>query len=56
MMIFPLEAGQKRLGVSAEKYPRLSAYIDRIHARDTYQRGIKKIEEATGEKFEAALD
>jgi len=56
MMIFPLEAGQKRAGISAEKYPKLSAYIDRIHARDAYQRGIMKIEEATGEKFETALD
>ena len=51
MMIFPLEAGQKRAVVSAEKCPRLSAYMERIHARDAYQRAIKKIEEATGEKF-----
>ena len=56
MMIFPLEAGQKRAGVAPSQYPKISAYIDRIHERDAYQRAIKKIEEATGEKFEAALD
>jgi glutathione S-transferase len=56
MMIFPLEAGQRRAGVTPEKFPKLSAYIDRIHERDAYQRAIKKIEEVTGEKFEAALD
>jgi glutathione S-transferase len=56
MMIFPLEVGQKRAGVTRSKYPKLSAYIDRIHERDAYQRAIKKIEETTGEKFEAALD
>lgn len=56
MMIFPLEAGQKRAGVTPSKYPKLSAYIDRIHERDAYQRAIKKIEDSTGEKFEAVLD
>jgi glutathione S-transferase len=54
MMIFPVEAAQERAGITREKYPKLSAYIDHIHERDAYQRAIKKIEEMTGEKFNVA--
>lgn len=51
MMIFPLEAGTKRAGITPEKYPKLAAYVERVHSREAYQRAIKKAEETTGEKF-----
>jgi glutathione S-transferase len=51
MMIFPLEAGEKRAGITEAKYPLIYKYIRRIHEREAYQRAIKKIEDATGEKF-----
>jgi glutathione S-transferase len=55
MMIFPLEAGQGRAGIKPEKFPKLSAWIKRVHDRPAYQSAIKKIEDATGEKFSNAL-
>jgi glutathione S-transferase len=55
IMIFPLEAAHGRAGLTAEKYPKLSAYIGRLHEREAYKRAIKKVEETTGEKFDMAL-
>jgi glutathione S-transferase len=55
MMIFPLEAAQKRAGLTQEKYPKLTAYIERIQSRPAYQRAIKKIEEVTGEEFKSVV-
>lgn len=55
MMSFPLEAGSKRAGITPEKYPKLAAFVERIHARDAYQRATKKIEEVTGEKFDMVV-
>ena len=51
MMIFPLEAGQERAGITEAEYPLLYQYIRRIHEREAYKRAIKKVEDATGEKF-----
>jgi len=55
MMYFPLEASVKRVGVTKEKYPKITAYIERIQTRPAYQRAIKRIEEVTGEPFKAVL-
>jgi glutathione S-transferase len=55
IMIFPLEAAHGRAGLTADKYPKLSAYIERLHKREAYQRAIKKVEETTGETFDMAL-
>jgi glutathione S-transferase len=40
-MSFPLEASQSRGGLDASQ-PRLSAFLQRIHARPAYQRAIEK--------------
>ena len=40
-MSFPLEASQSRGGLDASR-PRLSAFLQRIHARPAYQRAIEK--------------
>jgi glutathione S-transferase len=53
MMILPLEAAVKRAGVTKEKYPKITAYIERIQLRPAYQRAIKKIEDVTGEEFKS---
>jgi glutathione S-transferase len=37
------------------KYPKLSAYIDRLAQHPGYLESVKKIEEVTGEKFESNL-
>ena len=55
MMIMPLEAAVKRVGITKEKYPKITAYIERIQLRPAYQRAIKKIEDVTGEKFNSVL-
>ena len=39
-MSFPLEAAAARGGI--EGYPRIGAFLDRIHARPAYQRGIER--------------
>lgn len=55
MMIFPLEAGQSRIGITAEKTPKLAAWIKRCLDRDAYKAATKKIEDLTGEKFSNSL-
>ncbi|KAF1986424.1 glutathione S-transferase [Aulographum hederae CBS 113979] len=55
LLIFPLEAARGRTGLDSEKYPKLCAYVDRIHERDAYKRAVKKIEDETGEPFSLAL-
>lgn len=56
MMIFPLEGAAKRDRMAAEKYPKLTAYVERIHARGAYGRAMKKLEEMTGERFDLSFD
>jgi glutathione S-transferase len=40
-MSFPLEAAASRAGLSAS-YPRLQAFLQRIHARPAYQRALER--------------
>ena len=40
-MSFPLEAAASRAGLDA-RYPRLTAFLQRIHARPAYQRALEK--------------
>ena len=49
MLSFPLAAGQSRSGFSREDYPRVWAYIDRLHEREAYQRAVQKIVDIEGE-------
>ena len=49
LMSFPLEASQGRVGLIEEKYPKLCAYVARIHAREGYKKAIQKIIEIEGE-------
>jgi len=39
-MSFPLEAAQARAGLDA-RYPKLGAWLKRIHARPAYQRALE---------------
>ncbi|KAF2461764.1 putative glutathione S-transferase [Lineolata rhizophorae] len=55
LMIFPLQAARGRAGLTKEKYPRLVQYVERLEAREAYKRAVKKIEEATGEKFSMSV-
>ncbi|EXJ83550.1 glutathione S-transferase [Capronia coronata CBS 617.96] len=48
MLSFPLEAGTSRSGFSREQYPKVWAYVDRLHEREAYQRSVQKIIEIEG--------
>lgn len=48
IMSFPLEAAQSRAGLTADKYPKLCAYLDKIHERDAYKRAVQKIIDIEG--------
>jgi len=41
-MSFPVESMSVRAGVTKEKYPRIGAWLDRIHAREAYARALDK--------------
>ena len=47
-MSFPLEAGSSRSGFSKAQYPKLFAYIERLHQRDAYKRAVERIEVLEG--------
>jgi len=40
VMIFPVEAVASRLGLSG--YPKLQAYLERVHSRDGYRRALER--------------
>lgn len=50
-MLFPLEAALAGRGLSLEKYPKIATYVNLLHEREAYIRSVKKVEEATGEKY-----
>lgn len=54
MMSFPLEAGQSRTGLTKEQYPKIWAYVDRLHQREAYKRAVEKIVEREG-RFKSNL-
>lgn len=53
LLSFPLTAAMSRHGF--DKYPKLKAYTEKIQQEPGHLRSIKKIEEITGEKYQAAL-
>ncbi|KAI9832644.1 MAG: hypothetical protein M1819_004229 [Sarea resinae] len=48
LMSFPLEKAQERGGMSAASYPKLTAYVERLHERDAYKRAVQKIIDVDG--------
>jgi glutathione S-transferase len=42
MMSFPLEAASSRAGLDAQRYPKLAAWLERIHARPAYRRALER--------------
>lgn len=54
MMSFPLIAGKSK--IDATKFPKLTALIKRYEECPGYLNSIKKIEEVSGEKFQAMMD
>jgi glutathione S-transferase len=55
LMEFPLLAATGRAGLTEEKYPKLWAYVERLHGRDGYKRAVAKAEKETGQKFDMKL-
>nr|POF00728.1 glutathione s-transferase 1 [Quercus suber] len=54
MMSFPLIAGKSY--ITKSEYPKLAAYVEMLESQPGYVRSVKKIENLSGEKFEAAFD
>ncbi|KAI9701127.1 MAG: hypothetical protein M1836_001796 [Candelina mexicana] len=48
LMSFPLESAQGLAGLTADKYPKLCAYLVKIHERDAYKRAVQKIIDVEG--------
>ena len=48
LMEFPLVAGGSRSGMTKEEYPKLNAYIEKLHERDAYKRSVERIESTIG--------
>jgi glutathione S-transferase len=42
MISFPLEVAATRAGLDAAHYPKLAAFLERIHARPAYQRALER--------------
>ncbi len=42
MIVFVLELGKRFFGLTAEKYPKLSAYLEKQLAREAYKKGAQK--------------
>lgn len=42
MMSFPLEAARVRAGLGRERHPRITAWLERIHARPAYQAALSR--------------
>lgn len=49
LMSYPLEAGKTRSGFTKEQYPKIWAYVDRLHEREAYKRSVAKIVDVEGE-------
>ena len=54
MMSFPLEAANSRSGVQQEQFPKVFAYVERLHQREAYKRATEKIIEVEG-RFKTTL-
>ncbi|KAF2232028.1 glutathione transferase [Viridothelium virens] len=52
LMIFPLEAARGSGLITQEKYPKLVAYVKKIHEREAFKKAIEKIEEVSDEKYQ----
>jgi glutathione S-transferase len=53
MMSFPLISRKGR--IDEAKYPKIAALIKKYEEHPVYLQSVKRIEEATGEKFQAML-
>ncbi|EKD13089.1 uncharacterized protein L3040_007172 [Drepanopeziza brunnea f. sp. 'multigermtubi'] len=54
LISFPLIAGRSRTGLTKEKFPKLSEYVDRMEAEPGYKKSVEKIIEIDG-SFSATL-
>ncbi|KAF2143321.1 uncharacterized protein K452DRAFT_317488 [Aplosporella prunicola CBS 121167] len=52
LMSYPLEAAQLRAGLTQEAYPKLTAYLERLHEREAFKKAGAKIKEITGEEYD----
>ena len=49
MLEFPLGAIKGHLGFTADKYPKLSAYVTQLQERASYKKAVQKIIDVEGE-------
>jgi glutathione S-transferase len=55
LLSFPLMAGRERSGMTAEAYPKLFAYVDKLGEEPGYKTAVEKITEIEG-KFEVMFE
>lgn len=48
LLSFPLIAAKQRAGLTADKYPELFAYIERLEGEEAYKKAVVKIVEVEG--------
>ena len=48
MLDFPLRATKGHLGFAPERYPKLTAYVDRLREHASYKKAVQKIIEVDG--------
>lgn len=48
LMVFPLQLGQQRSGMTKEQFPRVYEYVAHLQEQDGYKRAAKKAEELQG--------
>jgi glutathione S-transferase len=55
LMIFPLEAASGRVpDYDKSRYPKIFAYVDKLHERGSYKKAVQRIVDETG-SYDAAL-
>ncbi len=54
MMIYPLQGTLETKLMDRNKYPKATAYVDRLQDRKAWKKAISIVEEKTGEKFSLA--
>lgn len=49
LMSFALEASNSRSGIKQEEFPKVFAYVEKLHQREAFKRATEKIIEVEGQ-------
>lgn len=54
LLIFPIESALLGGVLDGVKYPKLKAFVAKVHEREAYKKAVARVEKETGEKFSIA--